>query len=122
MSVAYYIVLDNKDPGFDPGVNGKCVAHNVDFLDKLATKAGVEGLMHYFWGSADEYLDEPKGDEEPVFHDAGEGVRWTTVMIDAVAKAKHKDQARLLEDLREYLDVLTKAKAIGARWYFAIDL
>lgn len=41
MSVAYYIVLDNEEPGFETFVNGKFLAHDANKIDAICKKLGI---------------------------------------------------------------------------------
>lgn len=132
MSLAYYIVLDNDDPGFDTFVNGKALAHAVEELDIICAQAGLRKVDDFMGQSAEELadlLDEdvelPDGEaSDAVWFDPEEGI----ALFDALGKAikAHPETLRtpdaVLEDLAEYRDVLEKAKAIGARWHLAIDL
>ena len=57
MGVAYYIVLDNDEPGFDTFVNGKAVARAIDELDALCDEAGLAKLDSFMGQSADDFAD-----------------------------------------------------------------
>ena len=50
MSVALYVVLDNKKPGFDTFGNGKALAKRDD-IDEVARKVGVRPLNAFVWVS-----------------------------------------------------------------------
>ena len=136
MSVAYYIVLDNKEPGFDPFVNGKVVAHAAENLEKVATLAGIQPLESFMGQSSDELMDmlsddfDDEDDEDSEDHysdrkwfEPSDGI----ALIDALAKAVRQhpqiipNPDEVIEDLEEYKDVLQKAASIKAKWHFAID-
>jgi len=57
MSVAYYIVLDNDEPGFDTFVDGKSVAHAIDEIDALCDEGGLAKLDSFMGQSADDFAD-----------------------------------------------------------------
>ncbi len=57
MSVAYYMVLDADEPGFDTFVNGKAVAHATDELDALCHQNGLQTLDSFMGQSMDEFSD-----------------------------------------------------------------
>ena len=47
MSVAYYIVLDNDDPGFDPFVNGKSLSGKSSGLTQSANNSASKNSMTF---------------------------------------------------------------------------
>ena len=44
MGVAYFIVLDNPNPGFDPFVNGKAVARALEDFYRITDQLGLTGI------------------------------------------------------------------------------
>jgi len=52
MSIAFYIILDNKKPGFDTFVNGKALAKRDD-INEVARKLGVRPLNDFVWVAED---------------------------------------------------------------------
>ena len=48
MSVAYFIVLNDEDPDFDPFVNGKFVAREASKLDRISKKLGIKKINDFF--------------------------------------------------------------------------
>lgn len=63
MSVALFIVLDNKKPGFDTFVNGKALAKRDD-VDEVARKLGVRPLNDFVWVAGDA-IDDSKSRARP---------------------------------------------------------
>ncbi len=132
MSVAYYIVLDNEDPGFDTYVDGGAIAHEADELDALCDEAGVERLETFNGQSMDELsemLDEdielPEGeDPDAVWFEPQEGIEWIDKLIEAIHDNPDALQAPedVIADLNDYKSVLTQALAVGARWHLALDI
>jgi len=127
MGVAYYIVLDNEAPGFDTMVNGKAVARAREEIysvtDALKIK-GIDDLTDF--GAWDEEFDVAENDravETPWFAPKF-GLEWVTAVRQAVeAKpSSHSEPERLIEDLKEYEEVLRNAEKIGAKWHFEMDL
>lgn len=55
--MAFYIVLNTEDPGFDEMVDGKILPHHSDLLDRLAVSAGVKPLMGFFSTTLAEYAE-----------------------------------------------------------------
>lgn len=129
MSVAYYIVLDNEEPGFDTFVNGKYLAHE-DGLDALCEQLHLKTFESYLAMSdediadlLDEDIDLPEGEGEQWFS-PDEGLTWATALaahIKANPDSVTEPQG-CLDDLAEYAEVFEKAKAIGARWHLNLDI
>ncbi len=124
MSLAYYIVLDQEDPGFDPFVNGKSLASEARWVNQAAKKLGLRRLDDFV--SHDE---EPAAELLGVESDMGswfgadEGVAWVSALLQRLRQDPKplKDPAGVIADLEECLGVLQKAQGVGARWHFAID-
>ena len=129
MSVAYYIVLDNYDPGFETFVNGKFLAHE-NRLHKLCKKLGLKTFEDFLAISEEDISDMlgedielPEGEGEQWFTPE-EGLAWVSSLfahIDANPKSVAESQG-CLEDLAEYIEVLEKAKAIGSKWHLNLDI
>ena len=130
MSLAYYIVLNNDEPGFDEFVNGKAVAHAAEVLDALCERLGLPYLDSFMGQSLIE-LEELLG--ENLHLPEGEGIseQWYEphegiALVDAlIAHARQHPQAlaeAVLNDLHEYRAVLQQALGIGAKWHLAIDM
>ncbi|MFZ6756729.1 hypothetical protein ACO0K9_05870 [Undibacterium sp. Ji50W] len=132
MSVAYYIVLDNDEPGFDSFVNGKAIAHAIEELDTLCEQADLPRLESFMGQSAEdmadmlgEEIDLPEDDAAPlVWHTADAGIAYIEAVIYAIDNMQHGLQAsdEVLEDLEEYRRVLEQAKEVDAKWYLALDM
>lgn len=129
MSLAYYIVLDDEDPGFDTFVNGKALAHE-DGLNELCAALGLKSFDDYLTMSGDELSDLlgedielPEGSGEQWF-DADEGLRWIEALAAHIRAnpSAVTDAEGCLSDLEEYADVLKKTAAAGAHWHLSIDL
>ncbi len=131
MGAAYFIALDNPDPGFDPFVNGKAIAREAKRLSKAASSLGLMTPDDYVSMGGDEAasMAEEFGIGEEIqappeqWFDADEGLAWVGRLrahIQSDAKAV-KDAEAVLADLGEYERVLTQAKSIGAKWHFSVD-
>ena len=131
MGAAYFIVLDNPDPGFDPFVNGKAISRDSKRISRVASSLGLKTPDEYFSMGSDEAAsmreefgigDDVQSPPEQWF-DADEGLAWVARLrahIQADSKVV-KDPEAVLEDLAEYERVLTQAKAIGAKWHLSVD-
>jgi phosphosulfolactate phosphohydrolase-like enzyme len=129
MGVSCYIVLDKEDVDFDSFVNGKAVAKAAEDLADVCAKLGLPPLDDFLAMSANDIEDLLDEDVDiPVL-----GETWFTPdeglkLIGAVfrhlqANPKDvKDPHGVLEDLAEYSQVLTRAKAVDAKWRFHLDL
>ncbi len=129
MSVAYYIVLDHEDPGFDTFVNGKSLARE-DSLDSLCQNIGLGSFDDFLTMSEEDISDMlgedielPEGDGEQWFT-AEEGLAYFGALADHInANPTSVDDAKgCLEDLADYVCVLNKAKAVGAKWHLNLDI
>lgn len=137
MSVAYYIVLDNEDPGFETFVNGKAIAHAMEALDALCEQEGLPKLESFFGQSLeelaellDEEIDIPEDEDPgPQWFEPAEGLALVDALIATLQKqpgvlnaAEFPKAEDVLEDLTEYKSVLTAAEKIGAKWHLSLDL
>jgi hypothetical protein len=130
MSVAYYIVLDNDDPGFAPFVNGKSLAKESGKLDAICDKLGIKRFEAFIAMSEDDISDMlgeevelPEGEGEQWF-EADEGIALVQALIshiEANPKAV-KNAAAVLADLAEYAAVLGKAKTANLKWHLNLDI
>jgi hypothetical protein len=121
MSVAFYIVLDHQNPGFDTFVNGKALAH-CDELESILKNLALKDIYEYV---------EVDFEEETSFDPSK--YKWFTATkgVDYFSKIKSYVQDHALEvenadyvvsDLDEYIDLLNKAASIGAKWHLQIDI
>ena len=127
MGVAYFIVLDHPDPGFDLFVNGKAVARARADLYRITGALGLPGIddLASFVGLDDELgLPAELRDTDVPWFEPHEGLRWVTAVRQHVEAnpASVKEPDEVLSDLAEYEQVLRKAEAIGAKWHFEMDL
>lgn len=131
MSFAYYIVLDDSNPGFDTFVNGKAVARAVAEIDALCEQERLGRLDQFIGQSVAEFgdllgedIELPESESvEAVWFDPDEGITF----LDALTAKIRSDRSLpfrgdVLEDLAEYRRVLVQAKAIRAKWHLAIDI
>lgn len=128
MSTAYYIVLDREEPGFDTFVNGKALAKAASALETLCAKLNLPNLDAFVSFSGDELgdlLDEPidMPDTNETWFTPEEGLQCFS-QLEAYLRDNPKavkNSAAVLEDLGEFIAVLDKTQAIGARWHLALD-
>ena len=130
MSVAYYIVLDHEEPGFDAFVNGKFLAREAEKLDAICEQLDIPKIDDFVVMSEDELadlLDEdielPEGEGEQWFT-ADEGIAFVTALTEHIQANPEmlSNPQGVLEDLAEYADVFEKAKGIDAKWRLNLDI
>jgi hypothetical protein len=125
MSVAYFIVLDLPEPGFDPFVNGKSLAHEAQRINELAETLGLRQLDDYLGGVPEELLDElPElAEAETAWFEPAEGITWAEALIESLSAnpSPLRDADGVLADLEDCRQVFRQAADVGARWQFQID-
>lgn len=146
MGVALFIVAERPVEGLDMFVDGKALAHcrpagardrggrqSQRHLDALARDAVVRPLMDFFSASPDDIHmllgDEDEAPEEiemppEQWFTASEGL--ATVRGLRAHLTAHPDSAeevdRLIEDLRQFEEVLSRLDAEGVRWHLSVDV
>jgi hypothetical protein len=131
MSFAYYIILDNDDPGFDVFVNGKALAHSFEEIDAVCTQERLGKLDQFIGQSAEDFgdllseeMELPEGESgEAIWFDPDEGIAFFDALTAKIrANPAMRLRGDLLEELDEYRRILVQAKAIGAKWCLAVDI
>ncbi|MSQ47644.1 MAG: hypothetical protein EXR78_04515 [Deltaproteobacteria bacterium] len=122
MGVAFYIVLDNEEPGFDTSVDGKAIAREAKKLDAISKKLGLPRFDDFISMSSEDIADLIGDDveipeQEEQWFSAAEGLSFIEALVSHMrANPKSvKTPAGVLDDLTAYREVLEKAKAIGAK-------
>jgi hypothetical protein len=129
-----YIVVEGEDPGFDTFVNGRSLARHEDALEKLALSLGVRPLIEFF--SADEnsmalLIEEGAGDQEllrklppPQWYAPADGLKTVQALLQALRDDPQQlgtEGKQVLSELREYAEVLEKARDREMRWHLAVS-
>jgi hypothetical protein len=130
MSVAYYIVLDNTDPGFDTFVNGKFIANEIEKIDAICEKLGIQKLDDFMTMSEDDISDmlgediELPESEGGQWFSAEEGIAFVKALILHINTNPKdvKNAEDVLRDLAEYAVIFEKIKNIGAKWHLSLDI
>ncbi len=131
MGVAFFIVLDNPDPGFDTFVNGKAVAH-CDEIEDITQLLTLKSIYDYVDGDMDGFLEEGYDNEaeEPAIDSskyawfgAAEGIAYFSKIKNHIQSnsAALQNAEAIVADLDEYIDLLHKAASIGAKWHLEVD-
>lgn len=130
MSVAYYIELDDQEPGFETFVSGKSVAHAIEELDALCERDGIAKLEDFIGQTVevDDSFDEDSElpddlETEEIWFEPQAGLDTLDAIVAAIEKDPDalQDAVGILEDLGEYRAVLQQAAELGARWHLALD-
>ncbi len=129
-----YIVVEGVDPGFDIFVNGRSLARHEDALEKLSLSLGVRPLIEFF--SADEnsmalLIEEGAGDQEllrrlppPQWYAPADGLKTVQVLLQALRDDPQQlgtEGKQVLSELKEYAEVLEKARDRNLRWHLAVS-
>jgi hypothetical protein len=126
---AFYIVLEEKIPGVDAvGLEGRALSKHSDSLQALANEAGVtpltsffsvdksevEGLLGDALGAGIEIPDKP-------WFPAAEGLRTISALLTAVGSRNTPESEKLMNELKEFKNVLDAAQARNVGWHLGID-
>lgn len=132
MSVAYYVVLDIEEPGFDTFVSGKAVARASEELDALCHRTGLQTLDSFMGQSLDDFedllgedIELPDGDDGLAkWFEPAEGIALIESIVSAIKQSATSMPSAdaVLEDLEEYKAVLEQARKIKAKWHLALDI
>jgi hypothetical protein len=146
MGVALFIVPERPVEGLDTFVDGKALAHcrpagakdrggrqAESHLEALAREAGVQSLMEFFSASPDDVRallgeedEEPQKMELPPeqWFPASEGLASVRGLLAHLMTHPEAaaDVDRLIEDLRQFEEVLSQLNAAGIRWHLAVDI
>ena len=120
MSTAYFIVLNNEDPGFDSFVDGKMLTRNLTSINKITGQLGLKAFDEYAFQDLSEYGGP---DMEPQWFEATEGAEWVTRIMQHLRDnaAAIADVEAVLQDLEDYLRVFTEAGNRGLKWHLELD-
>lgn len=119
LSVAWYIVLEREIPGFDHFVNGKAAAKASAQLDSFAKEKVLPPLMSFFSISPEDHGVSLEQSPSEKWFSADDGLKTVNGLIDGAEK--HKLDARVIADLREFQTVLEVAKQHDIGWHLAVD-
>ena len=131
MTVAYFVVLEDPDPGFKTYVNGSAVAKAAPNLNRIARMLEIRRIEDFVSQDLTEYFDEEEEEDfhgnvaEPhaVWFDAGEGLNWAARIAQYVREnpGDVHDADSVLEDLAEYEELFRNASEAGIRFHIEVD-
>lgn len=120
MSTAYFIVLDDDDPGFDSFVDAKVLTKNLDFVNGIARELGLKQFEDY----AFQDLSEFGGPEMEIeWFDAAEGLSWASAILEQLRGNPDDvvDAEGIIHDLSDYIRVFEEAKIRALKWHLELD-
>ena len=134
MGAAMYVVLERDVPDLGSSLDGKALSHADYVLSPLARRLGVTPLMDFFSMSREDAaaeaeqfntlagLEEARVPDEQWFP-AVEGPRTVRALVAHLEDHPDAVEApgRVLDDLRDFADVLEEADRRGIRWHLGID-
>lgn len=120
MSTAYYIVLDDDEPGFDSFVDGKILTKQLRAVNKIAETCGLKALDEYAFQDLSEF-GGPDIDAE--WFEGSEGVRWTSAVLAHLREhpGSVRDADQVIDDLQDYQRVFEEADKRGIKWHLELD-
>lgn len=127
MGVAYYIVLEKDMPGKNISVDGKALAKEEEKLKEIARLQGVNDLMSFFSASpceVEDFFDE-YGDmdiPETEWFSPDEGLATVRAILDYMEMKPFINNERLLDDLKNFEEILLEAQKYNIKWHLAIDI
>lgn len=126
MSTAYYIALD-RDVDFDTFVNGKGIAEVLEPLSAFCKEHGLKTIEDYYSMDVGEFLDEVESPDNSntnvEWYDANEGIQWIDEMVGLLSTEHTEFRVEhLIEELKEYKQVLERAQKAGAKWHLELDI
>ena len=130
MSAAYFVVLEEPNPGFNTFVNGKALAKAATNINRIARMLGLKTLEEYVSADLTEYFDDEEddfhgtvADAHIVWFDPDEGLDWATKIAAYIEEnpGDVHDADHVTEDLVEYQELFRNAVESGIRWHLEVD-
>ncbi|MDH3588300.1 MAG: hypothetical protein OEQ74_02730 [Gammaproteobacteria bacterium] len=130
MSAAYFVVLEDPDPGFHTFVNGNAVAKAAANLNRIARMLGTKTLDDFVSAGLTEYFDDVEedfhgtvADTHTVWFEADEGLDWATKLAEYVKDnpGEVHDANGVQGELAEYQELFKNASTAKIRWHMEVD-
>ncbi len=130
MGVAYYIVLEKDIPGEKTFIDGKALAKEEKKLKEISHFQGVKDLMSFFSASPDEVYDllgeynDTMEIPETEWFSPDEGLQTVRAILDYIEMNPDSfiRKKSLLDDLKNFEDILLEAQKYNLKWHLAIDV
>ncbi|MDJ0840974.1 MAG: hypothetical protein QNK37_30970 [Acidobacteriota bacterium] len=128
MSVAYFITTEDE-VDFDTFVNGKAIARAGLDLDRVCRRLGIQEIADFYRQEVEDLGEDVEGldaddEEETSWFEAEEGLNWALALLDHLEEnpGELEQSDSVIEDLKEYVEVLGQLEADGVRWRLEMDL
>lgn len=130
MIAAYYVVLEDPDPGFSTHVNGAAIAKAASNINRISRQLGVKFLEDFLNTDLTEYFEDDEDDihntvaeVHKVWFDAADGLEWATKIAEHIEKNPDDvhDTEAVLDVLNEYQELFRNAAEAGIRWHLEVD-
>jgi hypothetical protein len=132
MGAALYVILEKDVPSLASMPDGKALSRADHILTPLARQLGVKPLMDFFSMSQEDYaagaeeFNVPVGEAGPPqeqWFPAAQGLVTVRSLIAHLETHPEAVEApgRVLDDLRDFADVLEEAEKSGVRWHLGVD-
>jgi hypothetical protein len=131
MSSAFYIVLEDDEPGFDTQVGGKALSREEEAINKIAWDLKVTPLMEFYSvdteGAMDlmEYEGDPSKAEIPEtqWFDPEEGLKTVQALLHYISDHPNvvQNPGPVIDDLKDFEGVLEQAIVYGLHWHLSVD-
>ena len=120
MSTAYFIVLDDDDPGFDSFVDGKMLTRELDSVNRIAANLGLKRFEDYAFQDLSEFGGP---DMDPDWFDAKEGIDWASQILQRMREdpLAVKEVDGVIADLEDYIRIFEEAGRRGMKWHLELD-
>jgi hypothetical protein len=124
-SVLYCLSLDDPHPGFDASFESSVFARASDDIEAITKQLKIKSVFELFSYAAQNSLCPPGYEEKVVpWFDAQVGIDWLGTVIGHIRSdpSSIKRSVELLADLTDCESILRKAREIGAKWHFEMDI
>lgn len=123
MSLAYFITVNHPQSEFDTFVNGKAVAKQAETLNQLARMLSVTPLDDFLGMNQDGAEEFAVDADVDLWFKPEVGLQTIEALMRHLEQNPNamKNSKGVLEDLREYQEVLSQIKAKGLEWRFEMD-
>ena len=121
----YCLSLDNPNPGFEASFESHIFSDVSNDIEEITKQLKIKSHLELFSYEAQNDLCPPGYQETEIpWFDAQEGIDWLEAVIGYIRAnpSSVEEPDELLADLTDCGNVLRKAKAIGAKWHFWMDI
>ena len=123
--MAFCISFDKKAPELRAGFESSVLSDASKDINKFAKRLKIKNIYEFFSMSAQNELAPPEHREKAIpWFEAQEGIDWLAKVSGFIRKnpSSVKNSEQVLRDLGECSAILSKAKDVGAKWHFWMDI